>query len=136
MAGSPDGQPRIALMPTHTPEFIWCCRLRFRSPPHEALMRLLKMPPLQAAWHLEQDYRSLITESSEATSGRNIRRSYGDCTRKTLQYCPASVEDHCSGWLSSAQMTALRDLVDAHRCFGADLESLLPLQIRDELRLA
>lgn len=44
-------------------------------------------------------------------------------------------EDHCCGGLSPAQLSSLRDLVDAHRSFGADIDMLLPPDIRDALGL-
>lgn len=44
-------------------------------------------------------------------------------------------EDHCSGWLSPAQLQGIRDLVDAHHAFGADIDSLVSPLIRERLDL-
>lgn len=44
-------------------------------------------------------------------------------------------EEHCSGWLSPAQLQDIRNLVDAHRAFGADIDSLVPSTIIRELNL-
>lgn len=42
---------------------------------------------------------------------------------------------HTSGWLAPEQRTAIGDLLDAHRAFGADIDALVPAHIRAELRL-
>jgi hypothetical protein len=42
---------------------------------------------------------------------------------------------HASGWLAPAQRAAIRDLVDAHRAFGADLDALVPASVREDLGL-
>ncbi len=44
-------------------------------------------------------------------------------------------EEHCSGWLSTAHLQAIQALVEAHRAFGADIEALIPAEIRHELGL-
>lgn len=44
-------------------------------------------------------------------------------------------EDHCSGWLSPLQVQAIRNLVDAHRALGADIDSLISPPMQDELGL-
>lgn len=44
-------------------------------------------------------------------------------------------EAHCSGWLSPAQLDALRDAVDAQAAFGIDVDAWLPAHIREALGL-
>jgi hypothetical protein len=44
-------------------------------------------------------------------------------------------EDQCSGVLSPMQLTAIRNLVDSQRSFGADIDLLIPEGIRNELGL-
>ena len=42
---------------------------------------------------------------------------------------------HASGWLLPEQRRAIRDLVDAHRDFGADIDAIIPDEIRAALGL-
>ena len=44
-------------------------------------------------------------------------------------------EDQCSAFLSQAQLTAIRNLVDGQRAFGADIERLIPADVLNELGL-
>lgn len=44
-------------------------------------------------------------------------------------------EDFCSGWLSSARLNEVRAAVDAQRTFGADIDALIPADIRHALDL-
>ena len=43
--------------------------------------------------------------------------------------------DHCAGWLTNAQLQALRDLFDAHRTFDADLVDRLDVSVLRSLGL-
>ena len=42
---------------------------------------------------------------------------------------------HANGWLLPEQRRAIRDLVDAHRDFGADIDAIIPDEIRAALGL-
>lgn len=44
-------------------------------------------------------------------------------------------ESHCAGVLTSAQTEKVRALVESHQDFGADIESMFPREIREELHL-
>ncbi|MCJ0826649.1 GIY-YIG nuclease family protein [Luteimonas sp. 50] len=41
--------------------------------------------------------------------------------------------DHCAGWLAQHQRQALRDLVDAHRCFDPALPARIPADLLAEI---